>query len=178
MSGSRKFTGSSSPARKKSREEVLLERLHRSGVRLDLEQRDAPFKFVVSPTTTAGVDSDETGRLAADFKVEVFRIIKGLQISSSLTGVVIFPRILDKNISKLADGITYKRKERSYFVKRNIPFAVWQTATHDLRLDIFADNLCESIRSIPARHLSDGDKSKILAAIDEARSILKQRSLH
>jgi hypothetical protein len=159
----------------KPREEVLLERFRRAGLASDVTHHDAPFVFVISPTTTPGVDRTEISWFAREFKIEVLRKIQDRRMITDLTGIVLFPTIMDPDIAKFPEGITYKRKEKSYFVKRNIPFAIWKSASSETRLDLFADNLRDSIRSIPDRRLCGTDKAILLSAVDEAGHALKLR---
>jgi hypothetical protein len=156
----------------KSHEDVLFERFQRAGLELRVDQRDARFTFVVSPTTTPGVDRLEISELAATFQRGVFTRVAEQRLSSSLAGIVIFPRILDPDVCRWADGGTYKRKDRSYFVKRAIPFEAWKAASSNGRADLFAANLSNAVNSVPERHLPTADKQKLVEAIDEVRRAL------
>jgi hypothetical protein len=97
--------------KRKSREEVLLDRLRSKGLESDPQQKGAPFTFVVSPTICTGIDSTDVRRLALAFKREVFNRIRAEKLETTLAGVVIFPRILDPKLARGADKLTYKRKD-------------------------------------------------------------------
>jgi hypothetical protein len=159
----------------KSYEDKLLERARQRGVTLHAKQVDAKFKFLVRPTTTVGVDLD---KLQVGFEDDVFSLIKNAPFESPLTGIVLFPKILDPSIATMPDSITHKRKERSFFVSLNIPFAVWSQAPRPDRVDLLADNLIESIRRIPARHLTANDCQILDSAINQVRNVLKAKSLN
>lgn len=159
----------------KSYEDKLIERLRARGFKLYTEQVGARFGFIVSPTTTVGVD---LGKLPLGFRDEVFRIIKNAPFDSPLAGVVLFPKILDPSIASQPDFITHKRRDNAYFVSVNIPVTVWSEAPRTERVDLLADNLIESIGRIPPRHLTANDRQTLDNAINEARNILKVRSLN
>jgi hypothetical protein len=158
--------------KRKSQSDVLIERLERAD--LKVWQDDTSFPFAISPHITPGVDPAEIAWLACSFRIEVSKRVHGM-LTTDLAGAVIFPRVTDPAISSRPDRITHKRSEKCYFVKRNIPFAVWKSASPEARLDLFADNLRDSVRAIPARHLSLPDKAMLLGAIDEARHVLRER---
>ena len=70
------------------------------------------FEFVVSPTTTHGVDVAlplRIGRL-------IRKLIERRGFSCELSGIVLFPIIADPKIYAQADFITHKRSENGYFV--------------------------------------------------------------
>lgn len=159
----------------KSRAEVLIERLRQRGYELHTDQVGARFRFIVSPTTTGNVD---IGKFAVEFRDEVFRLIKNAPFESPLTGVVLFPTILDPLIATMPDTITHKRRDKAYFVSVNIPFALWAEAAPTERVDLFADNLIESIDRIPGRHLAQADCQILTEAVNNARRTIRTSMLN
>jgi REP element-mobilizing transposase RayT len=68
---------------------------------------DAPFKFIIRPFTTVGMESRN---FASWFEHEIFSAIRDLEFESPITGIAIFPTIFDREISHPPDDyLTYKK---------------------------------------------------------------------
>ena len=159
----------------KEHEKALLGRFRKAGFKPNQLQLDAPFGFVVSPTTTSGVDTKESGSLAREFGDGIVENIRGWTMQSPITGIVVFPKILDENIAKMPDHLTYKRKERSVFVGINIPFDVWIASLIAEKIDILADALVEALGRIAERQLHPEDRNRLAHAVCVIRETIKSK---
>lgn len=139
-------------------------------------QLNAPFKFMVRPFTTVGVESLE---LAAWFEDEILERIYGTKFESKITGIIVFPKIFDADIAPPpSDHLTYKRGEKSVFVGLNIGFPTWHSASRHEKINILSDNIGNSIRKIPDIYLTNADRNKLILALDAAYKSLIQRISH
>jgi hypothetical protein len=157
----------------KEREKVLLARFRKAGLKPNQVQVEAPFKFVVSPTTTSGVDTKESGFLAREFGNRIVENIREWTMQSPITGIVVFPKILDANIAKMPDHLTYKRKERSVFVGVNIPFEAWVTSPFAEKVEILSETILEALGRIAPRQLYPEDRDRLARAINAVRETVK-----
>jgi hypothetical protein len=139
-------------------------------------QINAPFKFMVRPFTTVGVESLD---LARCFEDEILEMIYDTKFESKITGIMVFPKIFDPDIAPPpSDHLTYKRGEKSVFVGLNIGFRNWHSASRQEKLNILADNIGDSIRKIPNAYLTDIDRDKLILALDHVHKSLIQRISH
>lgn len=159
----------------KAREATLLERLRKAGIEPLVDQRDAPFKFLISPMVTAGVN---VRLIALKFMDETFRRIQSASFASTLSGIVFLPKILDPQMIKSNDFVSYKRSDKSVHVGLNISFAEWTRASPGERVDMFADNLVESINRISPKRLLPDDRQKLLAVLRDVRRTMKSTFLN
>jgi hypothetical protein len=67
------------------REQRLIERLKASGRAIRQDLIDAPFKVLIRPLTTVGVDKS----LATLFEDEVFAEVKKVQFESPISGIFV-----------------------------------------------------------------------------------------
>ena len=138
-------------------------------------QLNAPFKFMVRPFTTMGVESLD---LAMWFEDEILEMIYDTKFKSKITGIIVFPKIFDADIAPPpSDHLTYKRGEKSVFVGLNIEFRNWHSASREQKLNILADNIRNSIQKIPNTYLADVDRDKLIVALDHAHKRLANFSL-
>ena len=161
------------PAR--TREAILLERLRKAGIKPAVDQRGAPFMFAISPMVTNGVN---IGHLAFDFVRETVRRIKGMSFASPVPSIVFFPKILDPKMIQSKDFVSYKRSDRSVQVGVNILFDEWTKSSPSERVDMFADNLVESVNRISPKRLLPDDRQKLLAVLQDVRRTVKSSLLN
>ncbi len=158
---------------KNKHERNLLTRFRKAGLKSNEKQVDAPFSFVISPTTTPGVDANESGSMAREFGNGIVENIALLTMQSPITGIVVFPRILDKNIAKIPDHLTHKRKEKAVFVGVNIDFDEWIVSSVARRIDILAETIVEALRRIAARHLLyPEDRDRLVHTVNDVRQTM------
>ncbi len=123
-------------------EKTLLDRLIARGYPIDRSQEGAPFTFTISPVTTVGVDVSvliNLGRaIIAEIKDQGFRC--------ELSGLVVFPRICDPNITKAEPLLSFKRKDNAYYVGLGIDFEAWSQGSSSDRLSLALSNLRQSPR--------------------------------
>lgn len=159
----------------RAREAILLERLRKAGIKPATDQDGAPFMFLISPMVTNGVD---IRRITLKFMDETFRRIQLMSFESPLSGIVFLPRVLDPEMIRSKDFVSYKRSDKSVHVGVNIPFDEWTKGSASERVDMFADNLVESIRRISHKHLFPNDRQKLLAVLQEVRRTMKSTLLN
>jgi hypothetical protein len=139
-------------------------------------QADAPFRFMVRPFPTVGTSSLHLANWYEDI---VFATIQQTNLTSPISGVVIFPKIFDPKIADPPnDHLTYKKRERAVFVGLNINHAAWERASSSEQLDLLGNNLKRSIQRIPEAYLSRSDAETLQLIIDGAASVLAVRLLH
>src|SRR5689334_18523451 len=154
----------------RAREAILLERLRKAGIKPVVDQRGAPFKFLISPMVTNGVDIH---RITFKFMDETFRRIQRMSFESPIPAIVFMPKILDPEMIRSKDFVSYKRSDKSVHVGVNIPFAEWTKGSPSERVDMFANNLVESIGRISHKHLFPNDRQKLLAVLRDVHRTLK-----
>jgi len=153
------------------KEQKLIDRLKASGHAINSIQLNAPFRFMVRPFTTVGTESVN---LASWFEDEIFSAVKGWKFESPIAGIVIFPKIFNKEVSPPPDDhITYKKKEKSVYVGLNIEFSTWASAPKQEKLRLLSDNIERSLERIPNKYLLDTDRKKLLSIVSQKISILR-----
>lgn len=143
----------------------------------DRDQTNAPFKFLVVPTTTSAVGA-EVGKLGAAFMDGVFRLIREHNLGSPITAVVLCPMVLDPEVATMPDRLSYKNKRTEVYATANIPFSVWVNADLDGRINLLADNLIGLLNKIPSKHLIDEDRALLSKAVEDVRRAIGTKSLH
>jgi hypothetical protein len=161
---------------KKNREEIMLERLKRAGLEVPSDQFDARFRFVISPVVTPGIS--DVSALAIGYQDAVAELIRKLSLISPISGIVFFPRVMDPHTGQFPDLLSYKRKERAIFVGVNVQYATWMEISLNARIDLFAENLVESIHRISEKYLYREDKNNLLRAINDSRETVRAKLLH
>lgn len=161
----------------KEYEKVLLDRFRKAGLKPNRVQLDAPFKFVISPTTTPGIDAKEIGSLARQFGNGIDEKIREWTIRSPITGIVVFPKILDPNIAVMPDHLTYKRKEKSVFVGVNIPFATWASSPLARKIEVLAETITQALGRIDPRKLHPEDRVRLTNAVNAVRDAMKSNEV-
>ena len=160
---------------KKTREEILIERINKAGIKPAVDQTNAPFKFLISPVATVGV---EVRLVSLGFMQECFKLVERTSFISPISGIVFFPKILDPRIIKSKDVLSHKRAHKSIYVGVNIPFNKWMTASPSMRLHLFAENLIASIDRISSKYLYPEDRRNLLETVKKAEEILKSKHLN
>jgi hypothetical protein len=135
-----------------------------------------PILFTINGKSTKDV-SKESSRLELAFQKEIVHRLKGLEISSSLTAISLFPTILDPDIASMPDHVTYRR-DGSVYVGLNIDHGRWMGSSALEKIDLFAENICSCIGKIKGSRLVPADRVKLLDIVEQSRQILHQRSLH
>jgi hypothetical protein len=129
--------------------------------------------FVVSGRATPDV-AGESDRISKEFQAEIVRMLASVQMTSPLTGIVLFPAILSPDIASMSDDVTYKRSDGSVFVALGISHAKWMTALPAERIDLMADSIRASVRRIKNTRLLQDDRTKLLEFVEQARITLKR----
>lgn len=161
--------------RRSSHEQRLLEKMRMAGYQMRPVREDLPIAFFISPTTSVGLRRANTG-LARLFWAEIENTLAGQKLTSSISGIGMFPTIMDPRIGALADKITY-RKDGSIYLKTNIDHRVWSNATIGEQVDILAKNLRDGILQIKQDKLVDEDRVLLLRAIETARQFVSAKAL-
>lgn len=142
-------------------EKILFARLEARGYRLDKSQEGIPFTFSISPVISAGVDVS----IFAVLSCEVISELKHRNYECALSGVVIFPRILDPKIKKSEKLCLFKRKDNAFYVGLEIDFGEWTQGTQQERVNLALVNLQDSISQIPDRHISAIHREQLIEVI-------------
>lgn len=129
--------------------------------------------FVVSSRVTPDVAA-EVGRISKQFETEIVRMLASVEITSPLTGIVLFPTILNPNTALMADNVTYKKGDGSVFVALGTLHVKWVKASPAERIDLIADNICISLTMIKDTRLLPGDRAKLLGFTEMARQTLQK----
>jgi hypothetical protein len=152
------------------KEQAIMDRLKASGYASNHAQLHAPFRFLVRPFTTVGI---EVGKLASWFEDDVFSKINAFEFQSPITGIAIFPAIFDSAIAPPPkDYLKYKRSEKSVFVGVNINFAAWATGSQSERLNLLGENIGRSVEGIPEKYLSSLDRDRLLSVVSQTHDRL------
>jgi hypothetical protein len=154
----------------------IIDRLRSSGYVGNNIQRDAPFKFLVRPFSTIGVDSLD---MASGFENEIFSAINTSALESEITGIVIFPAIFDEQIGPAPKNyVKYKKDEKSVFVGLTIEFSTWSSASGKEKLQLLSNNIKRSIELIPDTYLLSPDRKRLIKFTNQAHERLLARLSH
>jgi hypothetical protein len=122
------------------------------------------FRFILSPTTTPGVDVSILIALGECIDT----LSRGDGFENELSGIVLFPIIAAPEIYMQKDSVIYKRAERSFFVGRNIDYKRWVRARTPGRLKLAEDNFEASIMAIPEKNFSTQSKLRLITILEIA----------
>jgi hypothetical protein len=137
------------------------------------KQSDAPFKFLVRPITTVNVTGRNLWRM---FEDEVFASFKDIAFSSTITGILILPGIIDSSIAPTPpDYVGYQKKDNSVSVGIKIDFASWERSSELERLGLLADKIQCSLDKIQSRYLVDEDREELHLIVDKVQALLASR---
>lgn len=139
------------------RELELTRRAQRAGAPVNMAALRRKFNFTVSPTTTVGVDASILIRLGA----RISELTQKEKFRCELSGVVLFPIILDTGTRARKNFVTHKRASNGYFVGRNIDFLKWDDADPRERLKIASETFLQSLLAINDRHLAKTSKDHL-----------------
>jgi hypothetical protein len=128
------------------------------------------LRIAISPTTAGELDHPQIDDLATYFRNSLSEGMAGATLDWPVTGIVIFPRIMDETIAKFPDGYTFKRGEKAIFVGRNIDFFVWNKASPDERVGLFASALKDALDLVPRKYLPEENRIVIRSIIDYAET--------
>jgi hypothetical protein len=159
--------------RKLNEETPFLKRLKEAGYVFHTVPDDLPITFVLSPTTTVGLlRLNDT--ILLSFQDEVRQLLRGRKLTSSLSGLLVFPQIMDPRIGSFKDFVTYKR-DRSVYVGENIDHEKWSSTPAVEQVDLLAENIANSIRKIRNSRLNDDDRKLLLGIVEQARTLVKDK---
>lgn len=144
----------------KSFEQKLRERLLAAGIPI----QEGPSRLLtISGQTTPDVRSD-LRKLALALQAKIENVTRSMTLGSPLTGVVVFPTILNPDIASMPDFITHKR-DFSVLVGLNIDHQAWIASSIEDRTSLLRDNLRASIKMIRKSYLLAADRDTLLDAI-------------
>ncbi|MFA5120973.1 hypothetical protein [Zavarzinia sp.] len=133
-------------------------------------KENTKFRFLVRPVTTVNIGN---GNLSWIFEEKIKFIIDNAEFSSPISGILILPTIIDRNIvPPPPDYVGYKKSDNSVSVGLNIDFSLWQRSSELERLALLADNIRDSLRMIKNRYLLEVDRKKLYKVVDEAQAEL------
>lgn len=160
--------------RKFSKEE-LVARLRQVGITPDTRQMEMPVIFKISGTISKDVKLSFSD-ISNEFENEIVSRFKELAFESKLSGVVLFPTIVDpaEFSTPWPNYISYK-KDRSVFIAENIPYELWNNSTRSEQINLLADNISSCVRKIRASTLSESDRNKLLNVIDSSRRAMHEK---
>lgn len=147
-------------------EERLLERLRERGHPLYSDDPGLPFAFFISGYTSLDV-SEDSRRITNQFQTEIADRLRHMEFDSPLTGLILFPTILDPSIAPIDDYVTNKR-DGSVHVGVNIDHTSWITASLDEKVALFRDCLAKSIGRIVESRLGKPDRDALLDMLEQA----------
>lgn len=144
----------------------LLERLRARGHPLYSDDPDLPFAFFISGRTTLDVGEDSR-RITNQFQIEMVERLRHKEFGSSLTGLILFPTILNPSIA-ISDDYVSNKRDGSVHVGVNIDYASWITASFDEKTALFRDCLMQSIGRIAKSRLRQADRDALLSVVEQA----------
>jgi hypothetical protein len=110
------------------------------------------------------------------FEDEVFASFKNIHFSSTITGILILPGIIDGSVAPPPpDYIGYQKKDNSVSVGIKIDFALWERSSELERLGLLADNIRCSLDKIQSRYLADEDREKLRLIVNKVQAQLASR---
>jgi len=160
---------------KKSQEQTLLEQMNAAKVGVEPVRENLRFKIHISPLTTTGVD---VRLIALSFRDQISAIIQNFDFASPISGMVFIPRIMDPEIAKSPDKLRYDKTQKLFSVGLNTPFSDWVESEKWAQIQLFAENLKESLRRVPDKHLFPDDRLKLMSVIDQVSKAEKAKSMH
>jgi hypothetical protein len=159
--------------RKLNEETPFLKSLRESGYVFHTVPDDLPISFVLSPTITVGLPR-RNPTISLSLQDAVRQLLRGRKLTSSLSGLLIFPRIMDPRIGTFKDFVTYKR-DRSVYVGENIDHEKWSSAPAVEQVDLLAENIANSVRKVRSSRLNDEDRDLLLGIVEQARNLVKEK---
>jgi len=139
-------------------------------------QTDVPFKLMVRPFTTVGVDTRYPFTL---FEDELIGLTAGHVFGSPVRRVVVTPAIIDPTVAvPPKDYSKFNRKEGSVFVGNKIDYKIWESSSQDRKLEIFAESIKSSILTISPKYITPADCVTLTQAIERILHIAKARLLN
>lgn len=158
------------------REQVLIERLKRSGRAIDQQKRDAPNVVLVRPLAMVGLDA---GKFALWFENEISVAIKRIGLTIPVSWVMISPHIVDPSMSvRPSDGVSFKRKDNEILVTIGIDHSRWLHSSDDEKLALMYENIKQSLLLIPPKYVGDSGRETLLNIIEEVYTKLRSRLTH
>ena len=158
------------------REQVLIERLKKSGRMIRREKVDAPFEVLVRPLATVGVDA---GKFALWFEEEISAGIKATGLTLPLRRIAISPHVIDLTIAaRPLDGVSFRRRENAIFVAVSIDYQTWSRSSDNSKLTSMYGNIKQSLHSIPQKYVDDSGRKALLNIIENAYAKLQSRLAH
>lgn len=148
----------------------LIDRAERAGAPINKVALSRKFNFTISGIVTVGIDIAIFVQLAELISSYAERD----NFSCELKNIVLFPIISDPEIYSREDFTTYKRKDSSFFVGRNIDVEIWRRVRKPRRLALATEMLISSVNVISAKHLSLENKERLMTIVERASKELGQ----
>ena len=148
-----------------SRETILLERVQKApNYRPPPLRREGVFVFAVSGVLTDPVMPTLFVRVEEEFT----KLAEAESLVCETDSVVVFPIICNPAIYKRNDFVSYKRREKSVFVGKNIEHAPWVLAGGSKRLTWVKHFFHSVVDSINDAHLGGQSRVMLHWLIDDA----------
>jgi hypothetical protein len=129
------------------------------------------MKLVISGTFTPDV-SRECRALVKDFEKRIRREITEIELASPLEYIVLFPTVLNPDITPLRDRVTFRPKEKAVYVGKSLSHGEWVVASNEARIELMAKNIEGSLKQIEERHMPSADLAALLDALEKAKVAL------
>lgn len=129
--------------------------------------------FGIMPRVTLDVSPD-SGPLSYAFQTELRPMMDSIQMSSPLTGVVVFPTILNPEIGGFMEDFVKNKKDGSVFIALNISHARWTKASPLEKVDLFAENISNAIGRVAKARLGAADRTTLLDMVEAARQKVRK----
>jgi len=149
---------------KKRDSKSMLRKLAEAGYPVDLDALDSPFNLTITSLVSVDVDAEPIIK----FSQRLNEVVREAAFTCELTGIVIFPTVLNPEIRSSGNKVTWKRAERAYMVRQNIDFADWQNAKTSEKKAMLVNCVVDSIASIPTKHLPESSKEALVAIVRRA----------
>lgn len=139
-------------------------------------QPDVPFKLMVRPFTTVGVDTRYPFTL---FEDELRRVIQGHIFDSQIRIIVVTPTIIDRTLAvPTKDYVKFNKKEGSVFVGKGIDYRTWEHLSQGERLEIFAVSVRNSLLAVSPTYITASDCEFLVRSVDQILPDVKARLLN
>lgn len=158
------------------REQVLLDRLKKSGRAIDRQKLDVPFSVLVRPLATVGVDA---AKYALWFEEEISASVSRTGLILPISRIIISPHIIDETLSaRPPDGVAFKRRENTVFVAVSMDYSRWSHSSENSKLASMYENIKESLQRIPQKYMGESGRKALLDITENAYAKLRSRLVH
>lgn len=151
----------------------IVEALLKAGIEPAPEQVNVDVSVAIVPRATSDAGS-EISEISAQFLLGLIARLKRIDVKSKLTVLNLFPTMVDPKVVTFKDEILYSKKNTSVAVMRNIDRTRWRQASFAAKVDLFAENVVDSLAMIDEKTLCPSDRQKLSEAVEVVREAVRK----